>query len=74
MYRYCFGKPADGLERSVEEENECVSYLHVFFFNFFFSMRANALIDGDVSRYDHVESAASDPVYIRAKRHVAAEL
>lgn len=37
-------------------------------------MRANALIDGDVSRYDHVESAASDPVYIRAQRHVAAEL
>ncbi|ODO03364.1 BET3 family protein [Cryptococcus wingfieldii CBS 7118] len=22
VYRYCFGKPADGLERSVEEENE----------------------------------------------------
>ncbi|WVN85233.1 uncharacterized protein L203_100378 [Cryptococcus depauperatus CBS 7841] len=22
IYRYCFGKPADGLERSVEEENE----------------------------------------------------
>ena len=23
MYRYCFGKAADGLERSVEGEDEC---------------------------------------------------
>jgi hypothetical protein len=23
VYKYCFGKPADGLERSVEGEDEC---------------------------------------------------
>ncbi len=23
VYRYCFGRPADGLERSVEGEDEC---------------------------------------------------
>lgn len=33
MYRYCFGKAADGLERSVEEENECVSYNFKNFFS-----------------------------------------
>lgn len=26
VYRYCFGKPADGLERSVEGEDECEWY------------------------------------------------
>jgi hypothetical protein len=25
VYKYCFGKPADGLERSVEGEDECAS-------------------------------------------------
>lgn len=25
IYKYCFGKPADGLERSVEGEDECES-------------------------------------------------
>ena len=25
VYRYCFGRPADGLERSVEGEDECTS-------------------------------------------------
>ena len=26
VYRYCFGKAADGLERSVEGEDECQSF------------------------------------------------
>jgi hypothetical protein len=26
IFKYCFGKPADGLERSVEGEDECTSH------------------------------------------------
>jgi len=78
VYKYIFGKPADGLERSVEGEDECESPSIVFSLS---QSRNEFPVDreldtkedrGLTNRHVNAESTAFDSTYLNTERYVPA--
>jgi hypothetical protein len=64
VYKYIFGKPADGLERSVEGEDECMSlYIPS---SYCISSREDEIIERRrlTSRYVDIKSTAFNATYL----------
>jgi hypothetical protein len=76
VYKYIFGKPADGLERSVEGEDECEFSSIVFSPS---QSRIGIPVDlelnteeerGLTNRHVNTESTASNSTYLNTERYV----
>jgi hypothetical protein len=59
VYKYLFGKPADGLERSVEGEDEC---------------KLSVMCELISFRHVDTESTDSDATYFDSERYGSAQL